>query len=113
VVDTIKKQKPELSEDELLREKQRDLIRSQGMQVKRNSLIKSQAELREGRYFHGILTFVSRPLGKSITMSFNFYRTSLFYIGFKKGNSIYLPVIESKGADQLATDLSMFDVNAN
>ena len=30
-------------------------------QMTKNSLIESQNQLKEGRYFHGIVTFMSRP----------------------------------------------------
>ena len=47
-----------------LQEKQKDLIEQMGDRLQSNSLIKSHTELKASRYFHGIVTFMSRPLGK-------------------------------------------------
>lgn len=70
IVDNLNRNEQSNDADEILREKQREMIKAQGARLKRNSLIKSQAELKEGRYFHGIMTFISKPLGK-----LNFYLT--------------------------------------
>ena len=48
----------------ILQEKQKDLIEQMGDRMYSNSLIKGHEELKASRYFHGIVTFMSRPLGK-------------------------------------------------
>lgn len=42
---------------------QRGLLQMSNDRVQGNSLLQSHAELKESRYFHGIVTFMSRPLG--------------------------------------------------
>lgn len=55
-----------ISESELLREKQKEILKSQGPRLRQNSLLESHNEIKDGRYYHGILTFINMPLGKYI-----------------------------------------------
>lgn len=41
---------------------QRDVLRGQGDRLRQNVLFEKQKKLAEGRFYHGIVTYMSRPL---------------------------------------------------
>jgi len=57
----LSKRKKQLA---LLEEKQKDLIDREGDTLQRRNLVDAQHALQDRRYFHGMVTFMSKPLDR-------------------------------------------------
>jgi hypothetical protein len=53
-----------MDEQEFLEQRQKEILERNGSRLQSNSLLESHNQTKNGRYYHGILTYISHPLGK-------------------------------------------------
>jgi len=51
-----------MDEQEFLEQRQKEILERNGSRLQSNSLLESHNQTKNGRYYHGILTYISHPL---------------------------------------------------